>query len=80
VVASTTVYARRKVHAAPIVHAGASLGTWGEAAWHVGRSIPAYAERFIDDLRAQTGRTYPAQEFDVDIPPVPRPRRVNSGI
>jgi LysR family cyn operon transcriptional activator len=72
VVASTTVYARRKVHALPIVHAGASLGTWAEAAWPLDTPLPAYAEQFIRELRDETCRRYPAQELDLSTPPVPR--------
>lgn len=72
VVASTTLYARRRVHAVPIVHDGASLGTWAEAAWHAGRALPAFAAQFVDELRDRTGRIYPAQELDVRTPPVPR--------
>lgn len=72
VVASTTVYARRKVHAVPIIHAGVSLGTWAEAAWHVNSPLPEYAEEFIRELRDETRRSYPAQELDLHTPPVPR--------
>lgn len=75
VVASTSVFPRRKVHVVPILNAGVSLGTWAEIAWHSRRLMAAYTKRFIDELRDRTRRTYPGMGFEAYAPPIPRPTR-----
>lgn len=73
IVPSTVLFAGRKIHAAPILHAGTSLGIWGSIIWDPRRFMPAYARAFVDEVTAYTRRTYPGRQFDRRAPPVPRP-------
>jgi DNA-binding transcriptional LysR family regulator len=73
IVPSTMSFSGRKVRVAPILHLGASLGTWGWIVWDPKRFLPAFARSFIDGLEAYTRRTYPGREFERRAPPLPRP-------
>jgi DNA-binding transcriptional LysR family regulator len=73
-VPSTVRLTGRKVRAAPVLHAGASLGAWGSIVWHPRRFLPAYARPFIDGLVGYTQRNYPGRELERRAPPVPRPK------
>jgi LysR family transcriptional regulator, cyn operon transcriptional activator len=72
VVPSTVGFTRARVRAAPILHAGTSLGCWMAANWDPRRFLPPYAERFVEALaayaRRDTGRQFR------HAPPVPVPR------
>ena len=54
IVPSTVSISERTVQVAPILHAGASLGTWGWIVWDPQRFLPAFARSFIDGLPAAT--------------------------
>jgi DNA-binding transcriptional LysR family regulator len=73
IVPSTISFSGRNVRVAPILHAGASLGTWGWVVWDPKRFLPAFARSFIDGLEAHTRRTYPGRELERRAPPLPRP-------
>lgn len=73
IVPSTVRLTDRRIHAAPILHAGASLGMWGWVVWDPRRFLTAHARSFIDGLEAHTRRAYPGREFERRAPPVPRP-------
>jgi LysR family cyn operon transcriptional activator len=73
VVPSTVRFTSRKIRIMPIVQEGKSLGTWGAVAWALRRSLPAYAEAFIDELEAYTRETFPGSHLDKVAPPVPQP-------
>jgi LysR family cyn operon transcriptional activator len=75
IVPSTVLFTGRKVHVAPILHARASLGTWGWIVWDPKRFLPQFARSFIDGLVEYTGRTYPGRGFERRAPPVPRPKQ-----
>jgi DNA-binding transcriptional LysR family regulator len=74
IIPSTVLLTGRKVHVAPILHARASLGTWGWIVWDPKRFLPAFAKSFIDGLVEYTRRTYPGRGFERRAPPVPRPK------
>jgi DNA-binding transcriptional LysR family regulator len=74
IVPSTVRFNGRGVHAAPILHAGASLGMWGWIVWDPRRFLTAHARSFIDGLVQHTSRNYPGREFERRAPPVPRPK------
>jgi DNA-binding transcriptional LysR family regulator len=73
IVPSTVRFTSRKIRIMPIVQEGKSLGTWGVVAWDLRRSLPPYAEAFIDELEAYARRTSPGRRFDEVAPPVPPP-------
>jgi LysR family cyn operon transcriptional activator len=74
IVPSTMRFIGRTAHAAPILHAGASLGMWGWIVWDTKRFLPAFAQSFIDGLVEYTRRNYPGRGFERRAPPVPRPK------
>jgi len=71
VVPSTVRFARTRVRAVPILHGGASLGSWMAANWDPRRFLAPYAERFVESLAAYTAR-HVGQEYR-QAPPIPRP-------
>jgi LysR family transcriptional regulator, cyn operon transcriptional activator len=71
VVPSTVRFARARVRAVPILHAGASLGRWLAANWDPRRFLAPYAERFVESLAAYTER-HVGQEYR-EAPPIPLP-------
>jgi LysR family cyn operon transcriptional activator len=78
IVPSTVSFRGRTVHAAPILHAGASLGTWGWIVWDPQRFLPAFARSFIEGLMEHTRRNYPGRHFERRAPGVPRPTEPGS--
>jgi DNA-binding transcriptional LysR family regulator len=62
------------VRAVPLVHRGASIGTWSHIAWDPQRFLPPYAEHFVDELVAHCRRDYPGRALVRRAPPLPRPR------
>ena len=74
VVPSTVRFTGRKVRVMPILHAGASVGSWGWIVWDARRFMAAYAMSFIDELVQHTRRAFPGREFERKAPPLPRPR------
>jgi len=74
IVPSTVWFTGRKVHVAPILHARASLGTWGWIVWDPKRFLPVFARSFIDGLVEYTRRSYPGRGLERRAPPVPRPK------
>jgi hypothetical protein len=66
-----------RIHAMPIVQAGASLGVWGAVMWDGRRPQPSHATTFVEALTAYTRRTFPGRRFDRVAPPVPRPPEVD---
>ena len=74
IVPSTVRFKGRRIHAAPILHAGASLGMWGWIVWDPRRFLTAHARSFIDGLVQHTSRNYPGRELERRAPPVPRPK------
>jgi LysR family cyn operon transcriptional activator len=74
IVPSTVRRDRRRIHAAPLLHAGISLGTWGWIVWDPQRFLTAHAKSFVEGLVQHTSRSYPGREFERRAPPVPRPK------
>jgi len=74
IVPSTVRFPDPSLHVAPILHARASLGTWGWIVWDPKRFLPAFATSFIHELVDWTRRTYPGRRFDRRAPPVTRPK------
>jgi LysR family transcriptional regulator, cyn operon transcriptional activator len=71
-VVPSTVLCGSKVHVAPLIAGGQTLGQWLGINWDPRRFLPRHAFDFIDALRARTQTTYPGQEFD-RIAPLSRP-------
>lgn len=74
IVPSTVRFTGRRIRAAPLLHAGASLGLWGWIVWDPRRSLPSHARSFIEGLVQHTSRNYPGRAFERRAPPVPRPK------
>jgi DNA-binding transcriptional LysR family regulator len=72
IVPSTVGFVGRKPHAAPLLHAGGSVGMWGWIVWDPRRFLPAFARSFIDEFEEYTRHTYPGRQFERRAPPVPR--------
>jgi DNA-binding transcriptional LysR family regulator len=62
------------VRTVPLVHRGASIGTWAVVAWDGQRFLAPYAERFIDELVASVRVNYPGRKLTRRAPPLPRPK------
>jgi len=75
IVPSTVLFSGRRVHAAPLLDSGRSLGFWGSIFWDARRHLPPYAAAFVEEMAAYTRHTYPGQEYDRRAPPIPRPDR-----
>jgi DNA-binding transcriptional LysR family regulator len=73
IVPSTVRFTGRRIHVAPVLHAGASVGTWGWIVWDPRRALPAFTRSFIDGLIGHTRESYPGRVFERRAPPVPRP-------
>ena len=72
-VVPSTVLIPSSVRAAPLVQRAAAIGRWLTIAWDPQRLLPAYAERFADELVVYCKRAYPGHEFARRAPPLPRP-------
>jgi LysR family transcriptional regulator, cyn operon transcriptional activator len=70
----STARVPRGVRAVPLIQRQASIGRWLTIAWDAQRSLPAYAEQFVDDLVAYCRRDYPGRELIRRAPPLPRPK------
>jgi hypothetical protein len=55
--------ARTGVRVAPTAFRGRALGGWMGISWDPRRFLPQYAESFVDEVIASTGRSYPGREF-----------------
>lgn len=73
VVPSTVLLSGRRVHAAPILSAGTSLGLWASMVWDPRRFMPAYARAFIGEITEYLRRHAPGRQYGRRAPPVPRP-------
>ena len=71
----STVALRSGVRALPIVRGSELLGDWGTIGWHPRRSLPRYAEEFVQELAAHCQRAYPGRKFMRNAPPLPPPKR-----
>jgi LysR family cyn operon transcriptional activator len=65
------------VRAVPLVHRGASIGSWSHIAWDPQRFLAPYAERFIEELVIYARRNYPGRELIKRAPPIPRPKELS---
>jgi DNA-binding transcriptional LysR family regulator len=65
---------RDLVRAVPLVHRGASIGSWSHIAWDPERFLARYAEQFIEELVAHCRRDFPGRALIRRAPPLPRPR------
>lgn len=75
IVPSTVALRASKLKALPLVQRGASLGRWSMVAWNPRRMLPAYAERFVEELCKHVRAGHPGQAVVRRAPPLPRPRR-----
>ena len=73
-VVPSTVLIPPAVRALALVQRQASIGRWLTIAWDPQRSLPAYAERFADELAVYCGRDYPGRSLVRRAPPLPRPK------
>ena len=73
-VVPSTVLIPAAVRALALVQRQASIGRWLTIAWDPQRSLPAYAERFADELVVYCGRDYPGRGLIRRAPPLPRPK------
>lgn len=67
----------RTLRAIPLVFRGESMGRWSAIAWHPRRFLPAYAERFVEELIAYARRNNPGRRFIRHAPPLPKPKAPN---
>jgi LysR family transcriptional regulator, cyn operon transcriptional activator len=63
------------VRAVPIVHRGASIGSWLHIAWDPQRFFAPYAERFVEELVAYCRRDFPGRSLIRRAPQLPRPKQ-----
>ena len=73
-VVPSTVRIPGGVRAVALVQRGASIGRWLTIAWDAQRSLPAYGERFVDELVVYCRSDYPGRELIRRVPPLPRPK------
>ncbi len=62
------------VKAIPLVHRRASIGKWTMLAWDPRRFVPAYVERFADELAAHAHDRFPGREHVRHAPNIRRPK------
>jgi len=74
VVPSTVRFKGRRIRAAPLLQAGASLGMWSWIVWDPRRVLTAHAKSFIEGLVQHSSRNYPGRELERRAPAVPRPK------
>jgi LysR family cyn operon transcriptional activator len=73
-VVPSTVLIPPGVRAVALAQRGASIGRWITIAWDPRRSLPAYAERFVDELERSCRRDFPGRAFIRRAAPLPRPK------
>ena len=73
-VVPSTVLIPPGVRVVALAQRGASIGRWITIAWDPRRSLPAYAERFVDELERSCRRDYPGRAFIRRAAPLPRPK------
>jgi LysR family transcriptional regulator, cyn operon transcriptional activator len=74
VVGSTALIRNPELRAAALVNRGVSIGQWSTVCWDPQRLLPPYAERFVEELVAYAGRSFPGREFVRRAPALPRPK------
>jgi LysR family cyn operon transcriptional activator len=72
VVPSTSVV-RDLLCAIPIVYRGTSVGRWVGACWNPRRTLPSYAELFVEELFAHSKRAFPGLAYIKRAPPLAKP-------
>jgi DNA-binding transcriptional LysR family regulator len=78
VVPSPVRIPREGVRIMPVIHRGASIGSWTVAGWDSRRFFAPYAEFFVGELAAATRRDYPGRDLVRRAPPLPQPRKSES--
>ena len=68
----------RGVRAVPLVHRGASIGSWSHIAWDPQRFLSPYAEQFVEESVAYCRLDYPGRDLIRRAPPLPRPRATSA--
>ena len=79
VLPSTVAVRNENVRVAPLVQRGASIGRWSMIGWDRQRSLPLYADRFVEELVAHSQRAYPGRKFLRHAPALPRPKAARDG-
>jgi DNA-binding transcriptional LysR family regulator len=62
------------VRVVPLVHRGASIGSWAYIAWDPQRFLASYAEQFVAEIVVHCRRHYPGRNLIRRAPPLPRPK------
>lgn len=73
-VVPSTVLIPSGVRAMVLVHRGAPIGRWLTIAWDPQRSLPVYAEQFVDELEVYCRRDYPGRNLIRRASPLARPK------
>jgi len=68
----SNVQVPRGVRAVPLVHRGASIGSWAHIAWDPQRFLAPYAEQFVKEIVTYCRRHYPGRDLIRRAPPLPR--------
>ncbi len=76
---STVAIRTENVRVAPLAQRGASIGRWSMIGWDPQRTLPLYAERFVEELVAHSQRDYPGRKFLRLAPPLPQPKVARNG-
>jgi LysR family transcriptional regulator, cyn operon transcriptional activator len=63
------------VRVVPLVHRGASIGSWAHIAWDPQRFLAPYAEQFVAEIVVHCRRDYPGRDLIRRAPPLPRPKQ-----
>jgi LysR family transcriptional regulator, cyn operon transcriptional activator len=71
-VPSTVRFVAKRIQIMPLLQDGKALGAWGGLAWDPRRTLPSYAQSFIDDLSAYVSRTAPGRRFQRTALPLTR--------
>lgn len=61
IVPSHTPLDRRRLRAAPLAQGGTVLGAWAAITWDPHRFQPPFVERFVEELAAYSGHSYPGR-------------------
>jgi LysR family transcriptional regulator, cyn operon transcriptional activator len=76
ILASAVVPPRDKVALVPLVHSGKPIGRWTMLAWSTRRSLPRYAQAFIDEFSIYARQHRPGRSLARRAPRVPAPTEV----